>query len=158
MLAASRSAGVLCRRRYRPPGTKIRVATVAIIRPPITARPSGAFCSPPSPSPRAIGSIPTIPAKAVITTGRRRVSAGSKRGRSSRRLPFATQIVGEVHQQNAVRRGHSDTHDSAHQRRDADGGLGDEQASAKCRPSAPGSAIRMMKGSSQDWKFTTITK
>ena len=24
--------------------------------------------------------------------------------------------------------------------------------------SAPGSAIRMMNGSSQDWKFTTITK
>jgi hypothetical protein len=31
-------------------GTKNSVATVATARPPMTARPSGAFCSPPSPS------------------------------------------------------------------------------------------------------------
>jgi len=34
-------------------GTKKSVETVAKIRPPITARPSGAFCSPPSPRPSA---------------------------------------------------------------------------------------------------------
>mgnify|MGYP003350064577 CR=1 FL=1 len=33
---------------------------VANKRPPITARPSGAFCSPPSPIPSAIGSMPMI--------------------------------------------------------------------------------------------------
>src|ERR1700677_1265600 len=53
-------------------GTKNNVAAVAKIRPPITARPSGAFCSPPSPRPSAIGIIPMIMAKAVIMTGRKR--------------------------------------------------------------------------------------
>ena len=50
--------GALAARRLRPcssantAGTKNSVATVASARPPITARPSGAFCSPPSPSPK----------------------------------------------------------------------------------------------------------
>ena len=39
----------------------------------MTARPSGAFCSPPSPSPSAIGTMPMIMASAVIKTGRRRM-------------------------------------------------------------------------------------
>ena len=51
-------------------GTTNSVVTVAKIRPPITARPSGAFCSPPSPIPSAIGSMPRIMAVAVISTGR----------------------------------------------------------------------------------------
>src|SRR5262249_52981319 len=58
-------------------GTKNSVETVAKSRPPMTARPSGAFCSPPSPSPRDIGSMPMIIAKAVISTGRRRVNPAS---------------------------------------------------------------------------------
>src|SRR2546428_11559231 len=51
-------------------GTNKSVVGVANRRPPITARPSGAFCSPPSPRPSAIGTIPMIMAKAVIVTGR----------------------------------------------------------------------------------------
>src|SRR5713101_3181076 len=39
-------------------GTKKSVETVANTSPPITARPSDAFCSPPSPTPSAIGRIP----------------------------------------------------------------------------------------------------
>ena len=39
----------------------------------MTARPSGAFCSPPSPRPIAIGTMPMIMARAVINTGRKRV-------------------------------------------------------------------------------------
>ena len=39
----------------------------------MTARPSGAFCSPPSPSANAIGNMPMIMASAVMQTGRRRV-------------------------------------------------------------------------------------
>ena len=46
---------------------------VARMRPPITARPSGAFCSPPSPEPSAIGTMPITIAIAVIRTGRMRV-------------------------------------------------------------------------------------
>ena len=51
-------------------GTKNSVATVANKRPPITARPSGAFCSPPSPRPSDMGTMPMIIARAVIITGR----------------------------------------------------------------------------------------
>jgi len=43
----------------------------------MTARPSGAVCSPPSPRPSAIGIIPAIIAKLVIRIGRRRVLAPS---------------------------------------------------------------------------------
>ncbi len=55
-------------------GTKNSVDTVAKSNPPITARPRGAFCSPPSPRPIAMGSIPMIIAKAVISTGRNRAN------------------------------------------------------------------------------------
>ena len=58
-------------------GTNNRVETVANSRPPITARPSGAFCSAPSPSPKAIGIMPMIMASAVISTGLMRVAPAS---------------------------------------------------------------------------------
>jgi hypothetical protein len=45
------------------------------MRPPTTARPSGAVCSPPSLSPSAIEIIPAIIAKLVIRIGRRPLSA-----------------------------------------------------------------------------------
>ena len=45
----------------------------------MTARPSGAFCSPPSPSPSAIGTMPMIMASAVISTGRKPREAGVER-------------------------------------------------------------------------------
>src|SRR5262249_37470738 len=54
-------------------GTENKGANVASIRPPIPARPSGAFCSAPSPIPSDIGIMPTIIASAVIITGRSRV-------------------------------------------------------------------------------------
>ena len=46
----------------------------------MTARPSGAFCSPPSPSPSAIGTMPMIIASAVISTGPEPREAGVERG------------------------------------------------------------------------------
>jgi hypothetical protein len=45
--------------------------------PPMTARPIGAFCSPPCPSASAMGNIPRIMANAVMQTGRRRVRPAS---------------------------------------------------------------------------------
>ena len=64
-------------------GTKKRVATVANSRPPMTARPSGAFCSPPSPSPIAIGTIPIIIASAVMITGLNLVEPASRAARKA---------------------------------------------------------------------------
>ena len=49
-------------------GTNSRVDTVATSNPPITARPSGAFCV----LLIDMGSMPMIIASAVISTGRRR--------------------------------------------------------------------------------------
>ena len=46
------------------PAARSSVASVAPISPPITARPSGAVCSPPSPRPSAIGIMPAIIAQA----------------------------------------------------------------------------------------------
>src|SRR5207247_5431475 len=63
--------------RANTDGTKTRVATVAHSRPPITARPSGAFCSPPSPAPSAMGTMPIIIASAVMQTGRKRIAPAS---------------------------------------------------------------------------------
>ena len=64
-------------------GTKKRVATVANSSPPITARPSGAFCSPPSPNPIAMGTIPIIIASAVIITGLNLVEPASSAARNA---------------------------------------------------------------------------
>src|SRR5260370_838997 len=69
--------GALRNKEYTT-GTKNSVTRVATIKPPITARPSGAFCSPPSPIPSAIGNIPIIIANAVMRTGRRRVLPASR--------------------------------------------------------------------------------
>src|SRR5260370_993480 len=58
---------------------------VAAISPPITARPSGAFCSPPAPIASDIGSMPRIIASAVMITGRMRVAPALDRNFGARR-------------------------------------------------------------------------
>ena len=67
----------------------------------MTARPSGAFCSPPSPSPSAIGIMPMIMASAVISTGRKRVKPASMRGQP-RIAVLGEPLLGEGHHQDAV--------------------------------------------------------
>ncbi len=52
-------------------GSAVSVASVEATRPPMTARPSGALCSPPSPSASAIGAMPAIIARLVIRIARR---------------------------------------------------------------------------------------
>ena len=107
-------------------GTTNSVVAVAPSSPPITARPSGAFCSPPSPRPSAIGSMPRIMAAAVISTGRSRAnpadSIASRAGGTDARSSFAN-----VTEQDAVRGRHANRHDRAHQRRHAQRRPGDEQ-------------------------------
>src|SRR5579859_3927724 len=76
LLCHAASCWVLALRRWikvNIKGTKNSVAKVATVRPPMTARASGAFCSPPSPMPSAIGSMPMIIAHAVMIMGRSRV-------------------------------------------------------------------------------------
>ncbi len=61
------------RQRQKQPHSCAELTRSLHIRPPITARPIGAFCSPPSPRARAIGNMPMIIASAVMQTGRSRV-------------------------------------------------------------------------------------
>src|SRR5215472_368733 len=137
-------------------GTKNKVATVAKINPPMTARPRGAFCSPPSPIPSAIGTMPMIMASAVINTGRIRVYPASRaasqalcpsrmrsRAKEITRMLFA--VATPMHITAPV----------------SDGTLRVVCVSRRIQmipASAPSSPVIMIKGSSQDWKFTTISR
>ena len=81
----------------------------------MTARPSGAFCSPPSPRPSDIGSMPMIIASAVMSTGRRRVMPAASAA-VARVAPDLALIVGEGDHEDAVRGRDADAHDRAHER------------------------------------------
>ena len=132
------------------------MANVAKIRPPITARPSGAFCSPPSPSPSDMGSMPMIMASAVIRTGRSRVypaeSAASMADFPSRRSSLAKvtmRMLFAVPTPIAMIAPMSEGTFS----------VVPHASSIQMMPHiAPGSAMMMMKGSVHDWKFTTSRK
>ncbi len=94
------------------------------------------------------------PSSAPAAGGSGRLPAAA----SSGRLALVPLLVGERDQQNAVRRRHADGHDRPHQRRHAERRLASGRASRRCPTNAPGSAVMMMNGSSQLWKFTTISR
>ena len=114
----------------------------------MTARPSGAFCSEPSPSASAIGSIPRIIASAVMMIGRKRtwpasIAASTGPIPSSRislakvmsRLPLATPtptaMIAPISDSTLI--------------------VVPVSTSIQSTPaSAPGTAIMMMNGSSHD--------
>ena len=122
----------------------------------MTARPSGAFCSAPSPMPSAIGIMPMIIASAVISTGRMRVAPASSaatvgdapscwrwRANETSRILFAVAtpmvMIAPV-------------------------SAGTERVvplmkSIQAMPaSAAGSAATMMSASIHDWKLTTTSR
>ena len=103
-------------KRLKTTGTKNRVAIVATTSPPITARPSGAFCSPPSPRPRLMGSMPMIIATAVISTGRSRPVPASQAAVNGS-MPSEQVVARKCDHQHGVRRGHAQAHDGPHQAR-----------------------------------------
>ena len=92
----------------------------------MTARPSGAFCSPPSPRPSDIGSMPMIIASAVISTGRRRVMPAASAACTAS-TPSLRWSLAKRHDQDAVRGRDADAHDRAHQRRHAERRVRHEQ-------------------------------
>ena len=122
----------------------------------MTARPSGAFCSPPSPRPRLIGIMPRIMASAVISTGRRRVvpaeSAASSAPTPSRRWSLAKvtskmefDVATPMHMIVPIRLGTLKVVRVA-------------KSIHRIPENAPGRPVRMIIGSSQLWKLTTIRK
>lgn len=124
--------------------------------PPMTARPSGAFCSPPSPSPSAMGTIPTTMASAVMSTGRRRVAAASRAAscgaappatsslaKATTRMPLA--VATPMLMMAPMKAGTESVSPQA--------------KSAHATPaSATGSALAMMSGSVHDWKLITMMR
>ena len=137
-------------------GTKNSVATVASDNPPMTARPSGAFCSPPSPNPSAIGTMPMIIASAVISTGRNRPKPASSAASSAER-PSSSWSLAKLTTRMLLA-----VATPMHIMAPVSAGTLSvvcERKSIQTMPaSAAGSAEMMMKGSSQDWKFTTINR
>src|SRR5262245_61431700 len=142
--------------RLKTEGTKKRVAIVAVINPPMTARPSGAFCSPPSPSPSAIGTMPMIIASAVIRTGRNRVkpastaaamasprSASRSLAKAITRMLFA--VPTPMHMIAPISAGTLSV-------------VPVTNRNTTIPASAAGSAAITMSASSHDWKLTTIRR
>lgn len=65
-----------------------KMVKVELTKPPITACPNGATCSPPSPIPNAIGVIPASMANAVIKIGRNLDLAANKADLEADRFSF----------------------------------------------------------------------
>ena len=133
-------------------GTNISVATVAKSRPPITARPSGAFW----PGSIAIGAMPMIMARAVISTGRNRVAPASSaavtaslpasswpRAKLTTRMLLA--VATPMHMIAPVSAG-------------TDRVVWVMNSIQMMPARAAGSAMMMTNGSSHAWKFTTMSK
>jgi hypothetical protein len=143
--------------RLKKLGTKKRVEVVAKIRPPMTARPSGAFCSPPSPRPSAMGTMPMIMAMAVINTGRNLTkpalraavrgsptpSTSCSRAKLTTRMELA--VATPMHMMEPVSAGTLIW-------------VWVRKRNHTTPASAAGSAEMMMSESSQDWKLTTMSK
>ena len=123
----------------------------------MTARPSGAFCSPPSPSASAIGTMPRSMASAVMSTGRKRVLPAAMTASSTPRFcctraslaALTRRMLLEVAMPTAMI---APMNDSTFK-------VVPVSASIQRIPmSAPGTATRMMKGSRNDWKSTTSSR
>ena len=94
--------------------------------PPITAMASGCSICEPAPQASASGIMPATVASAVIMMGRSRRSP-ARIMLSSARQPFRAEPLVGVEQQNAVLGHDADHHDQPHERRDVEGGAGDQQ-------------------------------
>jgi len=133
-------------------GTKNRVAQVAKISPPITARPSGWFC----PASIAIGSMPMTMASAVISTGRNREPPASNAA-SMAPTPAAIRSRAKL-----ITRMLLAVATPMHMIAPVSAGTESVVPVPKRIPTMPanavGSAMTMTKGSIQDWKLMTIKR
>ena len=121
-------------------------------RPPITARPSGAFC----PGSIAIGAMPMIMANAVMITGLNRVAPASSAAvsaslpsESCSRAKLTTRMLLAVA---------TPMHMIAPVSAGTDRVVWVRNSIQTMPASAAGSAMMITKGSIQDWKLTTIRR
>ena len=137
-------------------GTKNNVAQVAVSKPPITARPRGAFCSPPSPKPKAMGAIPMIMASAVMMTGRKRVKPASRPARTG--SPVCNNLSRAKLMTRMLLAVATPMHMMAPVSAGTDSVVLVANSIQTMPANAAGSAITTMNGSLQDWKLTTINR
>jgi len=102
--------------------------------------------SPPSPNPRAIGTLPMIMAEAVMMTGRMRTKPACKA--ASRASCLIHLFSCERHHQNVLGRGHTMHMIAPVSEGTLKRGVSNQKISLPAR--SPGSAVMMMKGSSHD--------
>ena len=123
----SEETGTLRRKQYIV-GTKTRVAKVANINPPMTARASGAFCSPPSPTPKGHGDHAE---DHCACRHQYRAQARKSRclGCNPRIVSRSHALIGKSHDKNAVGRSEADAHQGSHQSRNAEMRLRQDRAS-----------------------------
>ena len=117
-------------------GSTISVASVAAARPPITARPSGAVASAPSPKRQRHRHHAGDHRRAGHQHGRMRARAASMAA-VERRAARAARLLGEGHQQDGVGHRDADRHDRAHERLHVQRRAGHGAASAPRRPAPP---------------------
>ena len=103
--------------RANTAGRTSSVARVAAEQAADHRAPSGAVCSPPSPSPSAIGTMPAIIAQAGHQD-RPQPARGPSTAAAHRHAVDAGLPLGERHEQDRVRHRHADRHDRAHERLD----------------------------------------
>ena len=137
-------------------GTKKSVTKVAATRPPMTARPRGAFCSPPSPMPKAMGNMPMIMAMAVMMTGRRRVRPAARAASWAFMPAWRWSLAKVIMRMELAVATPMDM--MAPMRAGTLMVVLVAQSIQRIPASAPGRAMRMMSGSSQDWKLTTMRR
>src|SRR5580692_13532 len=141
-------AGDFLWNRANTAGTKTSVAIVAHNRPPMTARPRGAFCSPPSPRPRAIGSMPIIMASAVMMTGLNRVVPASRAAFTA--SPWTSSLSLAKETTRMLLAVATPTHISAPMSAGTLSVVWVKKSMSTMPAMAAGRAVMMMKGSSQD--------
>ncbi len=155
--------------REKMHGSTNSVASVASSSPPITARPSGAICCPPSPKASAIGSMPAIMAAEVIRMGRSRREAASTtaalalsaRDRLSVGGALARRalLLGKGDQQNRVGHRHADRHDRADERLDVKRRARDQpEQRHDAGDRRPARSRRRPAPSRNDWKLAASSR
>ena len=132
---------------------------VEATRPPITARPSGADCSPPSPSASAVGIIPAIIARLVIRIGRSAPARPTRPIASTLRDRRRATVAREGHEEHRVRDRDADRHHRAHHRLHVERRAREPAASHDAGEHRGRVAISTtMSGSRIDWKFAASIK
>ena len=105
-----------------------------------------------------MGTMPMIMASAVMMTGRKRVKPASRAACGASPPLLSSCSLAKRDDQDRVGGRDAHAHDGAGKCGHAQVGAGDEEHPHDPGESSEGNAATMMKGSSHDWKLTTISR